>query len=82
MCFWHSSIYIRNYFQQLIAPQQLMTCPLTYADISLARNRATFATSSGFPALRNGIVFAHSARISSEIDDVISVTMNPGAIEN
>ena len=58
-----------------------MTCPLTYADMSLARNSATFATSSGVPARRNGIVFAHSARISSEIADVISVTINPGAIQ-
>lgn len=70
-----------NMNQQLIAPQQLMTCPLTYADMSLPRNTATFATSSGVPARRKGIVFAHSARISSEMADVISVTMNPGAIQ-
>ena len=67
--------------QQLIAPQQLITCPLTYDDMSLARKSATFATSSGVPARRRGIVFAHSARISSEIADVISVTMNPGAMQ-
>ena len=68
-------------YQQLIAPQQLMTWPLTYADMSLARNSATFATSSGVPARRRGIVFAHSARISSEIALVMSVTMKPGAMQ-
>ena len=67
--------------QQLIAPQQLITCPLTYADISLARKSATFATSSGVPARRKGMLFAHSVRISSGIADVMSVAMNPGAIQ-
>ena len=68
-------------YQQLIAPQQFITCPLTYADISQARKSATPATSSGVPARRSGIVFAHSARISSGIALVMSVAMKPGAIQ-
>ncbi len=68
-------------YQQLIAPQQLITCPLTYAERSLARNNATPATSSGAPARRKGMLFAHASRTSSGRVVVISVNIKPGAIQ-
>ena len=63
-----------------IPPQQWITCPDTYDDRSEARNRATFATSSGVPPRRSGIVSAHFAFTSSDSWLVISVMMNPGAM--
>ena len=58
-----------------------MVCPVTYLDISLAKNNAVSATSSGVPPLLNGIVFNHSSLASSGIWFVMSVMMKPGAIQ-
>jgi len=47
-------------FYMLNPPLISITCPVTYADRSLARKRATFATSSGRPPRLRGICFSHS----------------------
>ena len=49
--------------------------------MSLARNNAVSATSSGVPPRFNGMIFIQSALASSEIWFVMSVMMNPGAMQ-
>lgn len=69
------------FFYMFIPPQQWITWPVTYDERSLARNVATLATSSGVPPRRKGICAAHCLRVSSERALVMSVMMNPGAMQ-
>lgn len=43
-----------------IPPHTCNVCPVTYADISEAKNTVAFATSNGDPPLFKGIEFLHS----------------------
>ena len=70
-----------SFFYMFIPPQQWITWPVTYDERSLARNVATLATSSGVPPRRKGICAAHCLRVSSERALVMSVMMNPGAMQ-
>ena len=70
-----------QYDQQFIPPQQLITWPVTYAERSLARKTATLATSSGLPQRLRGICFSHSVFTFSGRAPVMSVSMNPGAMQ-
>ena len=71
-------IYRKHYI--FIPPQQVITCPVIYADKSEARNRAKLATSSGVPPRRRGICSAQAFFTSSGSALVISVMMKPGAM--
>ena len=61
-------------------PHTLITCPETYEPISEAKNKQQFATSSGFPALFNGIFCIQVFTTSSPSAPVISVSIKPGAM--
>jgi hypothetical protein len=45
-------------------PQALITCPVTYELMSLAKNRVVLAISSAFPNLPNGILLKKAVAAS------------------
>ena len=58
-----------------------IVCPVIYCASSLAKNDTAFVISSTIPNLFKGIVFIILFLASLFKNEVISVSMNPGAIE-
>ena len=58
-----------------------MSAPVMNSDLSEARNRATFAISSGLPILDSGVSDTIESSVSRDSSQFISVLISPGEME-